>query len=259
MVQTESVPVGRTLSRLLRGERTKRKCADCGAEFEAVWAKICNDCAVKRENDIADREAQIKVAAEEYRYKEIIRLSGIPNLWKDTRFESSDITVHPDLFTRAREYAEAFSINSPSLIFFGENVGTGKTHLAMMIANHALHEKKIPVLYLKARDLLINLRGLYSSTAETTEKAYLDMVTRVPLLILDDVGRDRYTDWVDGTYWTVFDRRLENGKPTIITTNRVPAGIGDNSLESRIGYAGLSRLLRMCDGLVFEVGGSDLR
>jgi len=259
VVQTASVPAERTLSKLLRGERTKRQCVDCGIEFEAVWATICNDCAVKREQDISDREAQIKLADEESRYQVMIRQSGIPNLWKDTRFEDSDITIHPDLFSRAKEYAEAFSINSPSLIFYSENVGTGKTHLAIMISNLVLHEKKTAVLYLKARDLLINLRGLYSPAAETTEKAYLDMVTRVPLLILDDVGRDRYTDWVDGTYWTVFDRRLENGKPTIITTNRVPAGIGDNSLESRIGYAGLSRLLRMCDGLVFEVGGADLR
>jgi len=258
-VKDQGLPVGRSLLKLLKGERTKRQCQDCGAEFEACWAVICNDCALKREEENAQAEFRAKQAAEEAQQKELIRQAHIPEMWKNTRFENSDTDIHPEIFTRAREYASNFTLRSPSLLFYSGNVGTGKTHLAVMIANHILHEKRISVLYLKARDLLINLRGLYAPNAEMTESDYLERVARVPLLILDDVGRDRYTDWVDGVYWTVFDRRLESQKPTIVTTNRAPDDFTGNGLESRIGYATLSRLLKMCDGLVFEVGGSDLR
>ena len=250
---------GSILSSILKGERTERTCIKCGAKFNALWATICEECSdkIRAGQEEADRLAAEAEAAQYL--KEITRNASIPTFWQDTRFETSVPTIHPELLEQAKKYTADFSVRSPSLLFHGKNVGAGKTHLAVCIANEVLHEKHIPVLYLKARDMLINLRGLYTPGSETSERDYLNRVLSIPLLVLDDVGRDNPTEWTDGTYWTIFDRRLEAQLPTIITTNKSPHDVVDNALGDRIGYPALSRLLSMCAGLVFEVGGQDLR
>ncbi len=191
--------------------------------------------------------------------QEMIKHADIPALWRSSSFETSDHKIHPELLTQAEKYAKEFTLRSPSLLFYGNNVGTGKTHLAVCVANYILHQKGVPVFYLKARDMLINLRGLYVPKAETSEREYLDKLLSIPLLVLDDVGRDNPTEFTDGTYWTVFDRRLEAQLPTIVTTNKSPHDVVGDTLGERIGHPALSRLLNMCKGLVFEVGGPDLR
>ncbi|GAI81465.1 unnamed protein product, partial [marine sediment metagenome] len=137
--------------------------------------------------------------------------------------------------------------------------GTGKTRLAVCVANYILHEKRLPVLFKKARDLMLDIRRTFSDRGDMTEADILDKVLSVRLLVLDDVGVDPTSQWLRATYWTVFDRRLEWQLPIVITTNKPLEGEGGLSLGDFIGQGAVSRLIELCQGNVIDMFGPDLR
>ena len=116
----------------------------------------------------------------------------------------------------AKRYVEHFSEmvqEGQGLLFWG-NVGTGKTFLAGCIAN-ALLEQKVPVLMTSFPKILNALGGLYSS--ERNE--YLASLNRYTLLVIDDMGTHRESQYTIETIYTVIDERYKSKKPFIITTN----------------------------------------
>jgi len=190
----------------------------------------------------------------------LIALARIPPKWKEMTFDSSNAGLNPRAFKIAKRYAERFNTWSPSLVFYSPGNGTGKTHLAACIANYVLHEKRLPVLFIKARDLMLDIRRTFSDRGDMTEADILDRVLSVQLLVLDDVGVDPPSQWLHATYWTVFDRRLEWQLPVIVTTNKLlEASQGEVCLADHIGDGAVSRLIELCQGNVIDMVGPDLR
>ena len=247
------------------GQKMKRICPDCGEEFEATnlgpaTARYCSKCGEEREGREQERERIAKEQLELARYREMIALARIPPKWKETAFDNSNPELNPRAFKVAKRYAEKFNTQSPSLIFYSSGNGMGKTHLVACIANYVLHEKKVSVLFKKARDLMLDIRRTFSDRADMTEADILDRVLSVQLLVLDDVGVDPTSQWLQATYWTVFDRRLEWQLPVVITTNKpLEAPAGEVSLGDRIGDGAVSRLIELCQGNVIDMTGPDLR
>lgn len=129
-------------------------------------------------------------------------------------FERCDASQENAVY--AKRYVEHFSEmmqTGQGLLFWG-NVGTGKTFLAGCIAN-ALLEQKIPVLMTSFPKILNALGGLYSS--ERNE--YIASLNRYTLLVIDDMGIERESQYTVETIYTVIDERYKSGKPFIITTN----------------------------------------
>ena len=158
---------------------------------------------------------------EEYRVKE-----ELLNIQKMKSAGLQDRTFYNYTFDRcdasqenavyAKRYVEHFPEmvqTGQGLLFWG-NVGTGKTFLAGCIAN-ALLEQKIPVLMTSFPKILNALGGLYSS--ERNE--YLASLNRYTLLVIDDMGIERESQYTVETIYTVIDERYKSGKPFIITTN----------------------------------------
>ncbi|GAJ13916.1 unnamed protein product, partial [marine sediment metagenome] len=135
--------------------------------------------------------------------------------------------------------------------------GTGKTTLAACIINYVLHELRSPVMFAKARDVMLDIRKTFSDRYETEAKI-LDKVSYVDLLLLDDVGVDRPSEWIKSTYWTLMDRRFDWMLPVVVTTNKPFEGRGE-ILADRIGEGAASRLLGLCQGNVIDMTGEDLR
>lgn len=98
------------------------------------------------------------------------------------------------------------------LLFTGE-VGTGKTYAAACIAN-ALIEKKFPVVMTSFVKLIENVLKDYQS-----ESSMMEMLDKADLLILDDLGAERKTEFALEKVYNIIDRRYRCGKPMILTTN----------------------------------------
>ena len=158
---------------------------------------------------------------EEYRIKE-----ELLNIQKMKSAGLQDRTFYNYTFDRcdasqenavyAKRYVEHFPEmvqTGQGLLFWG-NVGTGKTFLAGCIAN-ALLEQKVPVLMTSFPKILNAFGGLYSS--ERNE--YLASLNRYTLLVIDDMGIERESQYTVETIYTVIDERYKSGKPFIITTN----------------------------------------
>ena len=135
------------------------------------------------------------------------------------------------------------------LLFWGD-VGTGKSYAAACIAN-ALLEMRIPVLMTNFSKMLNQMGGLYSEE----RFSYISSLSGFSLLIIDDLGIERSTDYAKEQVYSIIDERYKSGLPVIVTTNltiedlRCPSQLADARIYSRI--------LEMCTPV--HVAGSDRR
>ena len=126
-------------------------------------------------------------------------------------------------------------------------VGTGKSHLVRAVS-HALRAQYRVVMYTTVPFLLERLRG--PTAVEMT--AVLKAMTSADVVIWDDLGAEKPTEWALDRLYLLLDARYETERPLIATSNWTPSG-----LEARLGPRLVSRLLEM--GPVWEVPGSDYR
>lgn len=126
-------------------------------------------------------------------------------------FAAASDAKHIQLARRYVEKWDELRAKNTGLLFWG-NTGTGKSFTAHCIAN-ALIDREVPVRLYSAVDLVRRLTDR-DKRDETIQK-----VRTVPLLILDDVGAERDTDFAREQLCAVIDDRAESGKPLIVTTN----------------------------------------
>lgn len=249
----------------IESQKVKKNCQECGEEFEAYnfgkfSRRYCDKCSKAKIAEEEECQRQAAAALAESKYRELVARAGIPKLWRGVTFENSNPNIRKAAFRVAKKYAEEFSLESGTLVFYSDGYGCGKTRLAACIINHVLHNLRQPVLFKKARDLLLEIRRTFSERGTETEADILNQVLSIELLLLDDVGVDNPSPWLESTYWTIFDRRLEWQLPTIVTANYpLEAEAGEVSLGDRIGYGALSRLSQLCQGNFVDMSGPDLR
>ena len=146
-------------------------------------------------------------------------------------FETFDLDYYPDtpgengknprkhmerVFKFCKEYAENFSLKSPSLLFLG-GTGLSKTHLSLAIANVVL-QKGFGVVYDSVHNLMTALEKERFSR-ETTEDDTNQILLTCDLLILDDLGTEFRTQFTTAAVYNLVNTRLMAGRPTIISTN----------------------------------------
>ena len=128
------------------------------------------------------------------------------------------------------------------LLLWGK-VGTGKSYFAGCIAN-ALMEQEIPV---RMTNFALILNDLAASFEGRNE--YIDRLCRYPLLIIDDFGMERGTEYGLEQVYNVIDSRYRSGKPLIVTTNHTPDMLENpqDTAHARI----YDRLIEMCSPVCF--------
>jgi len=105
-------------------------------------------------------------------------------------------------------------------MWFSGDVGTGKTTLAMLISKAAMESDHTVAIYSLPR-LLSILRETYNEDSRFSLTEFIDMLSSVDLLHIDDVGAEQSTDWVLEQLYTIFNTRYEDGKAVLLTTNLV--------------------------------------
>lgn len=158
---------------------------------------------------------------------------------------------------RAQEFAAAFPAVDKGLLFIGPT-GIGKTHLAVSVLR-AVVRKGLRGVYYDTRSLLQAIRSGFNRVTRASETAALDEVMRAELLVLDDLGAERTTDWVEETMHLIVNTRYNESRPTVFTTNYEDVADVTNvdSLRVRVGDRLHSRLREMCEFLEYE--GPDYR
>ena len=95
--------------------------------------------------------------------------------------------------------------------------GAGKTYLASCIANEIIKDEK-SVIFGTLIQLLDLIRNSYSDS-EVSDKDYLNLYSSVDLLVIDDLGKEKPTEWVLEKLFLIVNNRYNNYLPIVITTN----------------------------------------
>src|SRR6476661_3754246 len=158
----------------------------------------------------------------------------------------------------ARRFAESFPVVEKGLMIIGPP-GIGKTHLAISALKQAVRTTGAQARYYDTRGLLTQIRSTYNSFTKTAEMDVIRPVMDDELLVLDDLGAERLTDWVEETMNVIVNSRYNAKLPTIFTSNYedTPGSEDMNSLLVRVGFRLHSRLREMCEFLEYD--GPDYR
>ncbi len=136
-------------------------------------------------------------------------------------------------------------------LYFCGDVGSGKTHLAVAVMNELITRKRVPSLFVTVPELLDNLRGSYNDPGRNLDE-WMDAVKNADVLVLDDLGSERVTEWVRERIFVIVNHRYREALPTIFTSN-----IGPEELPTQLGERTASRIISMCEGV--ELTGEDYR
>lgn len=136
--------------------------------------------------------------------------------------------------------------------------GVGKTHLATSVTR-GLMNKGVSCLFYDFRELLKQIQDSYNPISQTTELKILEPVFNAEVLILDELGASKPTEWVRDTMTQIVNTRYNQKKLTIFTTNYLddPPNSIEETLTDRLGYRMRSRLYEMCKSLL--IVGEDFR
>jgi DNA replication protein DnaC len=171
----------------------------------------------------------------------------------------ANFTAYNESLERAAEMAQNFARTFPIVqkaLFFEGEPGVGKTHLAVAMLRQVIITTGARGLFYDVRELLKLIRGTYNNSTHTTEIEVLRPVFAADLLVLDDLGAEKTSEWVEETMNLIVNTRYNEKRLTIFTSNfpDIPDDTEINSLIFRIGHRMRSRLHEMCDFHVLDAG-----
>jgi len=193
------------------------------------------------------------------RTSSLVSAARIPRRYDDCDFDSY-FPLNPSQeagLMFARRVADEYPNLDVGLLFIG-TCGIGKTHLSVAILK-ALLEKNISCLFYDFRDLLKEIQDSWNSQTQTSEMDILGSVYDAEVLVLDELGASKPTEWVKDTMTHIINKRYNDRKVTIFTSNYLDAKTNpfDETLQERVGIRLRSRLHEMCK--VIAVTGDDYR
>ena len=118
----------------------------------------------------------------------------------------------------ADQFVREYPVRKTGLLLIG-GAGTGKTHLAVGIAKALIQEKGIECVFYDYADLLKQIQDSYNPSVQATELGLLRPVFETAVLVLDDLGSVRPTEWRWDTVRLILNTRYNDRRTTIITTN----------------------------------------
>jgi DNA replication protein DnaC len=174
----------------------------------------------------------------------------------------------------ACKFAEEYPMEGTGLLLVG-SIGVGKTHLAVGIIKELVLSKGIACMFYDYRELLKQIQNSYNDSVKATELDVLRPVFETEVLVLDELGAVKPTEWVWDTVSLILNTRYNDKRTTIITTNfaddasqdgyanpssefaRAQRATRRETLGDRIGERMRSRLHEMCR--IIRMDGADFR
>ena len=209
------------------------------------------------------------------------RQAHIPLLYQESTLDSFNIDGEDDrhLLSRARMAARKFVKSYPletrgvGLLFTGP-IGTGKTHLAIAVLKLLMEDRGVNGMFCHYNDLLKDVQNSYNDRVHETELEVLRPMIEAEVLVIDEMGARKPSDWVSDTVGHLLNTRYNERRTTLVTTNypnlpgvlnaanltafqQTREALRRETLGDRIGDRMHSRLQEMC--LVVETDGADYR
>lgn len=244
-------------------------CAHCGRELQAEWTEFppalqkkygkpgewyyhpctpeCEQKNEQREWELMRRDARVASLKERSGLSKRMKGYSLAN------FDPHTSKSTERAFAKVMDYVMAWKENREEGrgLYFCGDVGTGKTHLAVAVMNDIIQKKRVPALFVTVPEFLDNVRGTYNAPGRDLDE-WMDAVKNAEFLVLDDLGSEKPSAWVQERIFVIVNHRYREELPTIFTSN-----IGPKDLAAQLGERTASRIIAMCDWISLE--GEDYR
>lgn len=232
----------------------------CGIKMAMCsWPKC--DCE-GQQKEIEEQDRKARQALQEHHDQikkehiaELYSRSGINQRFKERTFDSYNITSeNKQYFSIALKYVDTFEerIKDGNGIMFIGKSGAGKTYLACCIANNLL-QKEHSVVFGTSITLLEKIKETYDTGYQYK---LLDSYVNAELLIIDDLGKEKPSEWTLEKLYYIIDERYQRMKPIIVTTNYNTEELTQRlSLKDNVSTAEsiISRLNEVCGGVYVDL------
>lgn len=186
---------------------------------------------------------------------EIYRQSNAVRKFQEMKFENLKVDSGNETAIKiANDYTNKVisGKQSDGLIISGES-GSGKTYLATAIANRLIENEKI-VLIGRLTTLLDMIKETFKNSSRT-ESELIEMFSNIDMIIIDDLGTEKCSNWSLEKLYAIVENRNENGLPIIITTRLSKQGLIERfsmSQDKYLANAIISKLYQMCYGITLK-------
>jgi DNA replication protein DnaC len=226
-----------------------------------AMCNVCDDTGWKPVDENGVRRVERCQCWQEGLTSRLLDEARIPPRYRKCTLDNVKVYPNEGLINAVkaiRRFAEAFPVAPRGLCLIGPH-GIGKTHLAVATLRDAIERTGARGLFFEVSDLLRIIRSTYNPVTKTAEMDVLQPLVSAQLLVLDDVGKEKTSEWVEETMTFIINARYNERLLTILTSN-----YEDNpdlevldSLKVRVGARMHSRMHEMCEFV--EYGGADYR
>lgn len=216
-------------------EKTWRRGRILGA---IIQVPIMCQCEVDLEKELKRQE---EARAKQDRIKRVLSLSNLGERFKNATFDSwEDKPGTGQCHAAIKNYADNFSKKTEHGYCIYGRPGNGKSHLAAALVN-AVIQNGYTAVFIEVPDLFAQIKATYDG--EGSEDAIMRSLAVCDLLVLDDAGAEKPTEWVQEKFYQIINTRYKNRLPVVITTNTKDMA----GLEDIIGFRAYDRVLEMCE------------
>lgn len=175
--------------------------------------------------------------------KRRMRFANIPEAFRDMTLKTFRADVYRVPESKAKivtackmikAYLDAFDEEQKKgmgLYLYSRARGSGKTRMAASIANDLLENHNTVVKFASSTQILAEIRRTFDHDQEYTESMLLDALTMTDVLVIDDFGTEKVTDWVRDRFYHIINSRYVSRKVTIFTSNE---SLGTLKYDDRI-------------------------
>ena len=248
-----------------------KKCEFCGKELTQIgldflYANISpkdikyERCTCNKAQEYwKEKDKQEHEIEKRNHYREAInkiyKQNYIGRKFQNMSFENFNINSENEMAVKvSKDYIDKCitKIENKGLIITGES-GVGKTHLVASIANKLIENDKI-VLMGRLTTLLDMIKETFRDNTKS-ENELIELYSNVDMIIIDDLGTEKISQWALEKLYTIVQNRCENRLPIIITTRFNKEGLTERfsySNDQDLVDATISKLYQMCYGITLK-------
>lgn len=205
-----------------------------GSDKNSRDSEICPICGgVEWLTRIVDgvEEAYPCKCREQNKMRRRLKFADIPEAFKDMTLATFCTSVYKRPESRQtinvacamiKEYIVAFNEakdKGMGLYLYSSTKGSGKTRMAASLANEIMQKHDTGVKFASSMNILAEIRRTYDNDSEYTESQLLDALVMTEVLVVDDFGTEKTTQWVQDKFYQIINNRYVERRITIFTSN----------------------------------------